>query len=231
MKILKSPKTYIALALLIIVAVIFWKFPVQNRLLSLIQWIRIQGTAGYLAYILVYAVGTVLLFPGSLLTLGAGFAWGLVLGTILVSVASMTGATASFLIGRYFARDWVAQKVSKYPGFQRIDRAVTGKGFKIVFLTRLSPVFPFTLQNYAYGLTGVSLRDYFFASWIGMLPGTIMYVYIGTLITEFAQLASGQTTQVPAQKILYVIGLIVTIFVTIYITRIAQKALKEGAES
>jgi len=208
MKILKSPKTYIALALLIIVAVIFWKFPVQNRLLSLIQWIRIQGTAGYLAYILVYAVGTVLLFPGSLLTLGAGFAWGLVLGTI-----------------------WVAQKVSKYPGFQRIDRAVTGKGFKIVFLTRLSPVFPFTLQNYAYGLTGVSLRDYFFASWIGMLPGTIMYVYIGTLITEFAQLASGQTTQVPAQKILYVIGLIVTIFVTIYITRIAQKALKEGAES
>ena len=231
MKILKSPKTYIILALVLIIAYLFWKFPVQEKLLALIEWIQLQGVAGYVIYIAVYAVGTVVLFPGSILTLGAGFAWGVVTGTVLVSAASMTGATAAFLIGRYLARDWVQQKVANNPGFQRVDRAVAGQGFKIVLLTRLSPVFPFTLQNYAYGLTGVSLRSYFFASWIGMLPGTIMYVYLGSLITELTQLASGETAEVPAQKILYLVGLLVTVAVTVYVTRIARKALAEGSKS
>ena len=231
MKLFTSPKTYIALTLVLIIVFLLWKFPVQEMLLGFIEWIQLQGVVGYAIYLAVYAVGTVLLFPGSLLTLGAGFAWGVLVGTVLVSAASMTGATASFLIGRYFARDWVAKKVAKNPGFQRIDRAVAGQGFKIVLLTRLSPVFPFTLQNYAYGLTGVSLRNYFFASWIGMLPGTIMYVYLGSLITEITQLAAGQTADIPAQKVLYFAGLVVTVIVTIFITKIARKALAEGSTS
>ena len=230
MKLLKSPKTWILLAIVLVVTYLVLKYPVRESLLDLVSWIRHLGAVGYLVYVAVYALGAILLIPGSILTLGAGFAWGLVGGSILVSVASTLGAILAFLIGRYFAREWVASKIMKNPGFQRIDKAVAVNGFRIVLLTRLSPVFPFTFQNYAYSFSGVSLRNYALASWIGMIPGTIMYVYLGSLITEITQIASGQTAEVPAQKILYALGLVVTVVVTVWITRIARKALAEGTK-
>jgi uncharacterized membrane protein YdjX (TVP38/TMEM64 family) len=230
LKFFKSPKNLIAVGLVFIIAFVLWKYPVEQGLLSLVEWIKGQGVFGYIVYILVYIVAAVIFFPGSIITLGAGFAWGLFVGSILVSIASLLGATVAFLVGRYIARDWVAKKIANNESFKRIDRAVAGKGFKIVLLTRLSPIIPFTLQNYGYGLTGVSLKDYFFASWIGMIPGTIMYVYIGSLITEITQIASGQTTVVPGQKIFYFIGLAVTLAVSVYVASVAKKALAEGVE-
>jgi len=230
LKFLKSPKNLIAVGLVLVIAFVLWKFPVEQGLLSLVEWIKGQGSVGYVVYILVYIVAAVIFFPGSIMTLGAGFAWGVVVGSILVSVGSLLGATAAFLVGRYLARDWVATKIADNQSFKRIDRALAGKGFKIVLLTRLSPIFPFTLQNYGYGLTGVSLKDYFFASWIGMIPGTIMYVYIGSLITEITQIASGQRAEVPGQKILYFVGLAITVAVSVYVTRVAKKALAEGVD-
>lgn len=206
---------------------LFIKFPITDMLLSFVSLVQSWGWIGYVSYAAVYAAGVVILMPGSILTLGAGFAYGVVFGSILVSFASTTGATLAFIVGRYLARDWVLKKISTNPSFKKIDKAVGKKGFKIVFLTRLSPVFPFSLQNYAYGLTSVSLKDYFFASWIGMIPGTVMYVYFGSLITEISQIASGKTEAHPSQNILYGAGLIVTVIVTIYITKIARKALKE----
>jgi len=141
-----------------------------------LDWIRDLGPWGPAIFVLLYVAATVLLLPGSVLTLGAGAVFGLVKGAMLVSVAATLGATAAFLVGRYLTRDWVAGKVERYPRFAAIDRAVAREGWTIVGLTRLSPVFPFNLLNYAFGLTRVSLRDYFFASWIGMMPGTVMYV-------------------------------------------------------
>ncbi len=216
---------------MLVLAFVLWKFPVDEGLLSLVEWIKGQGSVGFIVYILVYIAAAVLFIPGSIITLGAGFAYGVLTGSILVSIASILGATASFLVGRYLARDWVAKKVANNESFRRIDNAVAGRGFKIVLLTRLSPIFPFTFQNYGYGLTGVSLRDYFFASWIGMIPGTIMYVYIGSLITEITQIASGQSAEVPGQKIFYFVGLAVTVAVSVYVTRIAKKALAKGVEN
>ena len=231
MNFLKSPKNLIAISLMLVLAFVLWKFPVDEGLLSLVEWIKGQGSVGFIVYILVYIAAAVLFIPGSIITLGAGFAYGVLTGSILVSIASILGATASFLVGRYLARDWVAKKVANNESFRRIDNAVAGRGFKIVLLTRLSPIFPFTFQNYGYGLTGVSLRDYFFASWIGMIPGTIMYVYIGSLITEITQIASGQSAEVPGQKIFYFVGLAVTVAVSVYVTRIAKKALAKGVEN
>jgi uncharacterized membrane protein YdjX (TVP38/TMEM64 family) len=101
------------------------------------------------------------------------------------------------------------------------------EGFKIVLLTRLSPVFPFNLLNYAYGLTGVSLKDYVLAS-IGMIPGTIMYVYIGSLAGSLATLGTGTPPTNPAiQWTIRIIGLIATVAVTLYVTRVARRALAE----
>jgi uncharacterized membrane protein YdjX (TVP38/TMEM64 family) len=129
--------------------------------------------------------------------------------------------------GVQFTRDWVAKKLENHEQFKAIDQAVGQEGWKIVGLTRLSPIFPFNLLNYAFGLTNVSLKDYFLASWIGMLPGTILYVYVGSLIGSLAQLGMGERSRTSVEWLFYGMGLIVTVIVTIYITKIAQNALNQ----
>jgi uncharacterized membrane protein YdjX (TVP38/TMEM64 family) len=168
----------------------------------------------------------VLFLPGSILTLGAGFVFGVVRGSVLVSISATLGATAAFLVGRYLARDWVGAKIAGNEKFRAVDEAVAREGWKIVGLTRLSPAFPFNLLNYAFGVTRVSLRDYFFASWIGMLPGTVMYVYIGSLAGDLATLGAGDRQRSAAEWALYVVGLVATIAVTVYVTRLARRALQ-----
>lgn len=180
------------------------------------------GPAGPLLFVVIYVAACVLFLPGSALTLGAGALFGVVRGSVLVSIASTLGATAAFLVGRYLARDWVARKIESNAKFKAIDRAVGNEGWKIVGLTRLSPVFPFSLLNYAYGLTQVRLRDYVLASWIGMMPGTVMYVYLGSL----ARLGVEARQSGPAQVALKVVGLLATIAVTVFVTRVARKALE-----
>ena len=170
-------------------------------------------------FILIYVLACVCFVPGSVLTLGGGALFGVAWGSVYVSIGATAGATAAFLVGRYLARDWVARKIEGNKAFSAIDRAVAEEGWKIVLLTRLSPIFPFSLLNYALGLTRVPLRHYVLASWIGMIPGTIMYVYIGSL----ARASTGETST--AQWILRGVGLVATILVTVLLTRIARRAL------
>jgi uncharacterized membrane protein YdjX (TVP38/TMEM64 family) len=203
------------------------KMGVQDLLKNLLDWVANLGFWGPVAFIIIYNLATILFIPGSILTLGAGVIFGVFWGSIYVSIGSVIGATFAFLIGRYFARDWVAKKLENYENFKAIDQAVGQEGWKIVGLTRLSPIFPFNLLNYAFGLTNVSLKDYFLASWIGMLPGTILYVYVGSLIGSLAQLGMGERSRTLVEWLLYGIGLIATIIVTIYITKIAQNALNQ----
>lgn len=200
-------------------------YDLTGLLTGAMNWVEAQGLVGIVVYVLLYVLACVLFVPGSILTLGAGAVWGVSGGVPVVSVASILGATAAFLVGRHLARDWVARKIEGNGRFKAIDEAVAREGWKIVGLTRLSPVFPFTLLNYAFGLTRVSLRDYFFASWIGMLPGTLMYVYLGSLAGSLAALGAGQSTRTPAQWALYGVGLAATAAVTVYVTRIARAAL------
>jgi uncharacterized membrane protein YdjX (TVP38/TMEM64 family) len=209
-------------------AVAIKTLPVDRYLLGLVEWIRGAGVVGTVAYVVVYALAAVLFIPGSILTLGAGFAYGVVKGTAVVWVAANIGATLAFLLGRTLAREWVAGKVGQNERFGAIDRAVGARGFKIVLLTRLSPVFPFNLLNYAYGLTRVSLGDYVRGSVIGMVPGTVMYVYLGSLITSITELASGQTSGGTTQQVFYFGGLAITVVVTLYVTRVARRALAEA---
>jgi len=186
-----------------------------------LDWVEQLGPTGPIIFILMYITACVFFIPGSALTLGAGAIFGVVKGSVIVSIGSTLGATAAFLVGRYVARDWVARKIEKNEKFMAIDQAVAHEGWKIVGLTRLSPVFPFSLLNYAYGLTKVSLRDYFLASWIGMMPGTIMYVYLGSLARLGVEAESATT----AQTVLKIVGLAATVALTVYVTRIARNAL------
>ncbi|MBC7516684.1 MAG: TVP38/TMEM64 family protein [Alkalinema sp. FL-bin-369] len=203
----------------------------QELLQNALTWVESLGSIAPIAFIVLYNVATVLLIPGSLLTLGSGVLFGLVWGSVYVFFAATLGATLAFWLGRTVARDWVSKKISAYPKFAAIDKAVAKEGFKIVFLTRLSPLFPFNLLNYAFGITQVSLKDYVLGS-VGMIPGTILYVYIGSLIGSVAQIGmKGATLDPQAQKLQWtakIIGFIATIAVTVYITRIAKKALDDS---
>jgi uncharacterized membrane protein YdjX (TVP38/TMEM64 family) len=202
-------------------------FNPQQWLRNALQWIDSLGVFGGIAFILLYIITTVAFLPGSILTLGAGVVFGLVLGSFYVFIGATLGATAAFLVGRYLARGWVAKKITGNQKFRAIDRAVGREGFKIVLLTRLSPIFPFNLLNYAYGVTGVSLRDYFVAS-VGMIPGTIMYVYLGSLAGSLATVSTEAQPENPVVEwTIRIVGFIATVAVTLYVTKIARQALEE----
>jgi uncharacterized membrane protein YdjX (TVP38/TMEM64 family) len=210
------------LSLAVLVALAAWRF-LELRLWidAALDWIERLGVWGPVLYILLYVVFTVCLVPGSPMSIGAGAAFGVGLGTVLGSVAATMGATAAFLVSRYCARGWVERRIRNKPMYGAIDEAVARDGRKIVLLTRLSPVFPFTLLNYAFGLTHVSLRDYVLASWVGMLPATLMYAYFGSL-TRATTVVHERS---PAEWILYLLGLLGTVLITLIVTRIARNAL------
>ncbi|AUT01125.1 TVP38/TMEM64 family protein [Nostoc sp. CENA543] len=225
---LKLLLLFISVVLLIIAARQF-NFP--GILQTLVARVNSLGVWGAIAYIIIYNLATLLFIPGSLLTLKAGCLFGVVWGSIYVLIAALIGATLAFLIGRYLSRDWVTRLLDNYPKFKAIDQAVSQEGWKIVLLTRLSPIFPFNLLNYAFGVTQISLKDYILGS-LGILPGTVMYVYIGSLATDLATLDNTHQQVTPEAKILQlamqIIGLIATVGVTIYVTKIAQKALAKS---
>lgn len=229
MKMLKWLKPVLIVAAIVAILVIGGKqLNLQDHLNTTLVRIKDLGPVGMVVFALLYVVACVFFIPGSLLTLGAGSIYGVITGSILVSVASTLGATAAFLVGRYFARGLIAKKIEGNARFSAIDNAVAEEGWKIVGLTRLSPIFSFSLLNYAYGLTRVSLKEYVLASWIGMMPGTIMYVYIGSLAGDLATLGS-ETAKAPsaAQWAINILAFVATVLVTVYITKIAKKALAE----
>ena len=235
---------YLKIAILIPIGVILVTAPVEAQeavnnsgfnpktLLcdSALPWIQSLGIAGAIAFMAIYVIATVAFLPGSILTLSGGAIFGLFLGSIYVFVGATIGATLAFLVGRYLARGWISQKIAGNQKFAAIDRAVGEEGLKIVFLTRLSPIFPFNLLNYGLGVTGVSLRDYVLAS-VGMIPGTIMYVYFGSLGNINTICNGGGAGGNPvAQWAIRIVGLIATVAVTLYVTKIARKALDESID-
>ncbi len=191
---------------------------VFRRLLDLIHGLGPWGPALFIA---AYVLATLCFVPGSVLTLGAGAIFGVVPGLIYVSAGATLGAAGAFWVGRHLARAAVARRLAGNPRFAAIDQAVAREGWKIVALTRLSPVFPFVLLNYAFGLTRVKFSHYVLASWIGMMPGTVMYVYLGSV----AGAATGGRTRTIGEWVLYGTGLLATIAVTVFVTRIAKQAL------
>jgi uncharacterized membrane protein YdjX (TVP38/TMEM64 family) len=203
--------------------------PVKEKLDAFLAWVDGVGAWGPVIVAAFYIPATVLFIPGSAITLGAGAIFGVVTGTIAISIGSTLGSVAAFLVGRFFAREWVEAKVAANPKFKAIDAAVEQNGFKIVLLTRLSPVFPYNLLGYFYGVTNVRLRDYFFASWIGMFPGTLMYVYLGSVAGAAVQSAAGaESKKTPGEWAMLAVGLIATIIVTVFVTKIARKAMADA---
>jgi len=194
------------------------------------QWVDGLGAIGPIVFIVGYAVAVVGFIPGSLLTLAAGAIFGLFEGTIYVFLAAVLGSTMAFLLARHGARAAIERRIEGDERFAAIDRAVGAEGRKIVFLLRLSPVFPFNLLNYALGLTQVKTSDYVIAS-IGMLPGSLLYVYTGKVAGDVAAIAGGRAVEKGAADwALLVLGLLATAIVTVIVTRIARRALAAATD-
>ncbi|PYL18658.1 MAG: hypothetical protein DME30_02635 [Verrucomicrobia bacterium] len=220
----------IALLVSVIALFLAMRFlPVQQWLKSFNDWVGQMGVAGVFIFIGVYALATVLLAPGSILTIGAGFAFGLWKGFLAVSAGATLGASLAFLIGRFIARDKVEAIARRNETFREIDNAIGEEGAKLIFLLRLSPVIPFNLSNYFYGLTAVRFWPYALASWIGMMPGAFLYVYIGTAGRAAVLAAAGGEAIKrgwPYWTFLSV-GLAATIAVTFWVTKIARSSLRK----
>ncbi len=220
------------LAVLIVIVIALFLamrfLPVQQWLRSFSDWVAQMGVAGILIFIVVYAVATVLMAPGSILTIGAGFAFGLWKGFLAVSAGATLGASLAFLVARFIAREKIEAIAQRNEKFRNIDSAIGRQGAKLIFLLRLSPVIPFNLSNYFYGLTAVKFWPYVLASWIGMIPGTLLYVYIGTAgKAAVAATAGGEAVKHGWQYWTFLgVGFAATIIVTIWVTRIARDALK-----
>lgn len=200
----------------------------QEILHHTLQLIQDLGWIGVIAFILLYIIATVALIPGSILTLGAGVVFGVVWGSVYVLIGAVIGETCAFLLGRYLARDWITGKIEGNKVFYALNQALNREGLKIILLTRLSPVFPFSLLNYAFGVTGISLRDYFLGS-IGMIPMTVTYVYLGSLAENLASIGEATNLANPElQWVIRIVGFVATVTATVYITRISRQALAKS---
>jgi uncharacterized membrane protein YdjX (TVP38/TMEM64 family) len=219
----------VAVAVAVFVAALLF-LPLRDWAVWVVERVHNLGAVGVAVYVVVYILAAVFMFPGSLLTLGAGFLYGPAWGTLLVSPASVAAATIAFLLGRTVAREWIKRRIAENPRFSAVDEAVEKKGFKVVFLLRLSPIFPFSLLNYALGLTRVRLRDFVLASFLGMLPATFLYVYLGSSVASLAALASGKATVTGGlwQHLLFWGGLAATALVVVLVTRTARQALNQS---
>ncbi|UNU24981.1 TVP38/TMEM64 family protein [Microcoleus vaginatus] len=229
---LKRIVLFFSIALLLALLIVATRSAyVQEVLRTLLMRIEDLGWWGPVAFVATYNLATVLFVPGSVLTLGGGAIFGFWWGSVYVFAASTLGAVFAFAIGRYLCRDRVVKYMESHPKFKALDRAVSQQGLKIVFLTRLCPLFPFNLLNYALGITQVSLKDYVLGSF-GMIPGTIMYVYSGSLVGEVAAIGRETLYTSPQDSavkwLINIISFIATVAVTVFITRLASKALEES---
>ncbi|KAF6003850.1 hypothetical protein F1559_002606 [Cyanidiococcus yangmingshanensis] len=209
-----------------------------DNLHDLVKWFESVGPMAVFYYGGLYYLLELVSFPALMLTIGAGYLFGVWRGLVVSSAAATAAAGTSFLLSRYFLRNFIQEKLaSKFPRFRVIDRAVAKEGFKIVLLLRLSPLLPFSASNYLYGITSVRFVPYMLASWLGMLPGTLAYVYAGhtgnaVLESVASRVIEGAATELTSEgsgvnTALLVVGLAATVAVLLLIGRTTSQALKE----
>lgn len=226
-----TPALKLALGLVLLLGLAVAARSLGGRIPELVAFVDGLGFWGPSVFMLVYALGVVLFVPGSALTLAAGALFGIGRGLVFAWCAATLGASLSFLVARYLARGAVEQRIAGSARFAAIDAAIGREGRKIVFLLRLSPAFPFTFLNFALGLTRVRFSDYLLAS-LGMLPGTLLYVYYGSVLGLAAQVAGGAAPERGlADFVVLGLGLAATLAVTIFVTRLARRALAEATDA
>jgi len=192
-----------------------------------IQTIQTLGWSGWLVFLLLYAIACLLFIPGSVMSLGAGAIYGFWGGLVLALLGNGLSAVLSLLITRYFLRSWATRFFDRHPTMQDLGNAVQEDGWRIVCLTHLSPIMPFSLVNYAFGLTKISATEFLLATILGGIPASCVYVYLGTLAGNIAAPDADLNSHHPLIWCLRILGLLATVVLTIYIARRANQALQK----
>lgn len=221
----------IAFLLLLLAAIVTacYTLPIEKMLKDFLLWIENDlGPWGPLALAVAYIPLTVLAVPASVLTLGGGYLFGLPVGFAADSIGAAIGATAAFLVGRTIGRSYVLSKLKDYPQFQAVAIAIQKSGFKIVFLLRLVPLLPFNMLNYLLSVTPVSVGEYMLASWLGMMPITLVLVYVGTTLKDLSDVTHGWDGSSKMRWAFVVFGLVVSAILMVCVTRVAKKALEKA---
>lgn len=214
-------KILMGLALLVLLIVGYRLLPIDEWITSFQTWVKGFGVFGWFIFIGVYAITTFALLPGSFLTLAAGVIWGLWAFPIVI-IAATLGSAISFVAARFWFHDRVQEKVQSYPKFRAINEAIGEEGWRVVGLLRLSPALPFSLQNWFLGITPVGFWPSQIATFFGIMPGTLLYVWIGSLGAQ----AAGDDMSI-AKYVVGGLGLLATLVVTALVTKKANSKLKE----
>jgi len=248
-------RTYIQLTFLLSIIVLIGLAIAFNQeftsaAVSFLKWMRNNPVLGSFVFVLVYFSATVLLLPGSIFTIGAGFVFaqvvgqvgGVFLGTLVVFLGATSGATVAFIIARYILRSTIENKAKNNKKFGIIDKVVELNGLKVTFLLRLAPIVPFNIFNYFMGITSVTLYQYCLAHF-GLLPGTFVYVFLGTTLSSVAD-ASGAGFTSNKTVLIILIVLLVVAFIGIfllsyyakkqfnkYVKEIEEREKKEGSKN
>jgi uncharacterized membrane protein YdjX (TVP38/TMEM64 family) len=220
----------IALGLLFVAVLLagIFLFDAESHVASLLDWVNEQEFWGPVIFTLTYVLVVVLVLPGILFTLGAGFLFGIVKGSLFVIIGETMGATIAFLIARHFFGAGLARFMVSHPRFDLINRSVGREGWKFVLLTRMVPFFPFKLSNYFFGLSRYPLPGFVLGTLFGIIPFTVINVYIGSLAADLATLGSRNVARSNVEWAMYGLGLVIALATAVYLTRIARRALTEG---
>lgn len=228
LKIIRRNWRLAAVAILLCVVLLsLAMLPIANWLDQAGNWSRANPMASAVIFLAAFSIGPVLLIPGSVFAMIAGYLWGLSTGTFLASLGASIGAFAAFMNGRTLARNWAMRKMQGQPRLLALDEALQEQSFLVVLLTRLSLLIPYNLLNYAYGVTAVRRRPYFVGTAIGMIPAMAFYTYVGTLAQNFDDILSGGMDTGVAGKLYLVVGLVAVTVTALTVHRIATRELKK----
>ena len=203
-----------------------YRLPVERWLLDVLAWSDGLGAWAPVLVAGIYVVAYVLMVPATVMTVGAGVLFQMAVGCVTVSAGTTLGAAAAFLIGRTVFRPLLARRLGGSPRLAAIDRAVGEKGFHVVLLTRLSPA-PSFLMNYFFSLTRVRFWPYILASWLGMLPRTLIWVYVGTQLRRLIDAAGMDIWQHKIVWVYLVAASVMLAVLALFCRRLALKALDE----
>ncbi|MCW8128292.1 TVP38/TMEM64 family protein [Microbulbifer halophilus] len=205
-------------------------FDLDERIIEVLQWLEAQGWQASLLFVLIIAVAIVLLLPGVVFTMGAGFVFGVIEGTLLVVAGTALGATLAFLIARYLLPERPSRWVMSHVRPAHLGEVIREEGWSMIMLTRLVPLFPFKLSNYFFGLTPVRLRDFALGNLIGIIPISLNNVYLGSIAADLTTLGQVESERTPLQWTLYGAGFVLAVIGVVGLTRIARRTLVRKIE-
>ena len=216
-----------ALFVALILGALIHVFDLHEYVHGLLTWIDQYGAIAPLILIVVHTLIVIFLMPGILVTMGAGFLFGVAMGSLYIVIATTLGAVLAFLASRYLFSKRAIQYINSYPRLKLVDHMLAKDGWRIVLLTRLIPFFPFKLSNYLFGLTKFRLRDFFIGTFVGIWPLTIFNVYVGSLLADLSMLGTDTSRE---HWEFYLGGFLVSIIAIVYIFHRARVALAGYAE-